>query len=85
MSDWDFRVRGFAGHRHPNGIPAGTLLVETVHRSESSAYAEIEAWKARMQRGEASRAELIDLRSKGNLTDLNIHPWTEIQWSWKRG
>jgi hypothetical protein len=81
-SSVQFRVRGFAGGRHPNHIRVGTLLLETTHSSESSASAEIEAWKTRMNRGEVSHAELIDSRIGGWLTNLNIQPYTEIPWSW---
>ena len=88
MSGWDFRVRGFAGGRHPNGVPAGTLLVETTHKGESSAFIEIEAWKARMRRGEVSRVELIDLRpSDGrgrSLTNMSVYEHTDIPWSHTR-
>ncbi len=81
---WDFRVRGFAGSRHPRGAPVGTLLLETTHKGESSAAAEVDAWKSRMARGEVSKIELIDLRVGGRLTNLNIFEHTEIPWSWTR-
>lgn len=80
---WDFRIRGFAGCKHPNHAPPGTLLLETTHKGESSAAMEIDAWKSRMRRGEVSKAELIDLRIGGKLTNLNIFEETEITWSWK--
>lgn len=81
MKRWLFRVRGFAGHDHPY-ISHGRLLVDTVHDSESSASAEIDAWKVRMRRGQAERVELIDLRSDGALTNLTVTVDTDIPWSW---
>jgi len=80
---WDFKVRGFAGPKHPRA-ECGWLLVETVHKGESSAAIEIEVWQDRMRRGDAGRAELIDMRPGGALTNLNIHAETEIPWSWKK-
>lgn len=84
MSNWEFRIRGYAGERHARRIPHGELLLETVHANESSAYVEIEAWKARMARYEVGRAELIDLRPMGKLTNMNVRPETDIPWSWRR-
>ena len=81
---WDFRVRGFAGGRHPCGARLGTLLGETTHKGESSAAVEIDAWKSRMARGEVSKVELIDLRVGGTLTNLNVFEHREIPWSWTR-
>jgi hypothetical protein len=83
MNGWKFKVRGFAGPSHPRGAPVGTLLLETVHKGEPSAAMEIEAWQTRMCDGSASRAELIDMRPGGNLTNLQIYADTEIAWSWK--
>ena len=78
-----FIVRGFAGSRHHNGVPFGTLLMETTHTSEVSAFVTIEAWQARMKRpGEVIRAELLDCRPGGMLTDLHINEATQIKWSW---
>lgn len=82
--NWDFRVRGYAGGRHPKGIPVGSLLLETVHKGEASAAIEIECWQERMCRGEVSHAELIDLRYGGRLTNLQIYAETKIMWSYKR-
>lgn len=86
MRDWDFRVRGFAGGHHHGGVPFGILLVETTHVGESSASLEIEAWKSRMRDkpGDVSRAELIDLRLGGTLTNMNVRPETKIPWSWTK-
>ena len=81
---WDFRVRIFAGGRHPKGIPPGTLLLETTHKGESSAAVEIDAAKSRMARYEVSKVELIDLRIGGTLTNLNVFEYTEIPWSWAK-
>ena len=81
MSAVKFRVRGFAGGRHPDA-KFGALLLETVHSTETSAYVEIEAWKERMKRGEVSKVELIDCC--GGLTNLNVQPYTDIPWSWRR-
>jgi hypothetical protein len=83
MSSWDFKIRGFAGDRHPRK-PPGAFLVATAHKGEASASIEIEAWQARMRRGEVSRAELIDMRPDGSLTNYNIGPETKIPWSWSR-
>jgi len=79
-----FRVRGFASGRHPDQIPFGTLLLETSHTTETSAYVEIEAWKERMKRGEVSRVELVDQRVGGTLTNLDVQPHTDIPWSWRK-
>jgi hypothetical protein len=81
MSNWDFKVRGFSGARHQS-VPPGQLLVETVHKGEASAAMEIEAWQDRMRRGDASRAELIDMRPNGTLTNLKIYSETRVPWSW---
>lgn len=81
MPDWDFKVRGFAGGRHPSGVKPGTLLLETTHKGERSAYIEVETWKERMRRGEVSKVELIDMRPLGKLTDLYVYDYTEIPWS----
>ena len=80
-----FRVRGFAGAHHPRGARFGTLLLETTHRTESSAAVEVEAWQSRMTKrpGEVSHAELIDCRIGGSLTEMNIRPETVIPWSWR--
>jgi hypothetical protein len=80
---WNFRITGFAGGRHPRA-PFGTKLLVTSHKSEASAYAEIEAWRERMRRGEASKVELIDLRPGGNLTNVAVYQETQIPWSWRR-
>ncbi len=82
-NDWDFKVRGFAGPRNPRHAPVGSLLVETVHKGESSAAIEIEVWQTRMRDGSASRVELIDMRPCGKLTNLQVYADTEIAWSWK--
>jgi hypothetical protein len=77
-----FIVRGFSSSQHPAGF--GKLLLETAHTTEASASIEIDAWKARIQRNEASRVELIDCRVGGTLTDLNIQPYTYIPWPWRK-
>jgi len=77
-----FRVRGFSSGRHP--MPFGTLLLETSHTTETSAYIEIEAWKERMKRGEVSKVELIDHRVGGKLTNLDVQLHTDIPWSWRK-
>lgn len=81
--NWDFKVRGFAGPSHPRGAPVGTLLLETVHKGESSAATEVDVWQTRMRDGSAIRAELIDMRPGGKLTNLQVYEETEIAWSWK--
>lgn len=83
MPDWDFRIRGYAGGRHPREIRPGTLLLETTHKGEASASIEIECWQERMKRGEVSKVELIDMRPRGKLTDLNVHAHTVVPWSWR--
>ena len=77
----DFKVRGFAGGRHPAGVKLGALLMETDHQGETSASVEVDVWKKRMERGEVSKCELIDLRPLGKLTNLDIYEHTEIPWS----
>jgi hypothetical protein len=79
---WDFRIRGYAGSRHPRRITPGTILGETVHRGETSAAVEIDAWQSRMGRGEVSHVELIDIRQGGRLTNLHVYEYTKIPWSW---
>lgn len=79
-----FKVRAFAGGRH-RSAPAFTLLSETTHTTEVSAYVEIEALRERMLRGEVARAELIDQRVGGELTCLNVYNYTPIPWSWTKG
>lgn len=81
-SGWDFKIRGYAGPRHPS-LRLGTLLLETTHNGEASAYIEIEAWKTRMRGGYVTHVELVDLRPGGKLTNLMIYPETEIPWSWQ--
>jgi hypothetical protein len=73
---WEFTVRGFSAR--------GQKMMETSHSTEASAAIEIEAWQARMGRGEVGHAELIDLRPGGRLTNLRVYRSTEIPWSWKR-
>lgn len=81
MGDWDFRIRGFAGARHPKKIRPGSLLLETTHKGEASAYVEIETWRERMRRGEVRHVELIDMRPGGILTNLLVYAETRIPWS----
>jgi len=77
---WDFRVRGFAGVNHHAGVPLGQLLVETTHKGIASAQIEVQTWQRRIERGDASRCELIDLRPGGKLTHLNIKATSVINW-----
>jgi hypothetical protein len=83
-----FRVKGFAGGKHPRGVRLGTLLIETVHGSEASAYAELCAHAARIKRGEESYAVLIDMRDHDDrpggkdLTNLHVTSEHDVEWSW---
>lgn len=77
----EFIVRGYAGFRHRVAKPY-TLLMATTHSSEASAAVEIDAWKARMRRGEVSHCELIDQRPDGGLTNIRVDEDTVIKWSW---
>lgn len=52
---WCWCVRGFD--------LKGQLLVETVHKGDSSKDMEVDVWKTRMARGEVSRIEIIDRRT----------------------
>jgi hypothetical protein len=85
---WKFRVKGFAAGSHPSGVRPGTKIIETVHGSEASAYAELCAHAARIKRGEESHAELIDLRDHDDrpggkdLTNLHITSEHDVEWSW---
>ena len=81
---WDFRITGYAGHKHPNKAPFGTQLMITTHKGESSAAMEIEVWQNRMRRGEVSYVELIDLRPGGCLTNCRVTEDTKIPWSWEK-
>jgi hypothetical protein len=81
----DFKIRGFAGPRHPYNVPPGAFLMETNHFSEASAAIEITAWQSRIERGEVAYVELDDLRPMGVLTNHRVYADTEIAWSWKRG
>jgi len=75
-----FRVRGFAGSKHHNYAPFGTLLGETTHTSVSSAQVEVQVWQIRMRRQEVSHCELIDMRPGGAMTNLKIYAETELVW-----
>jgi hypothetical protein len=77
--NWDFRVRGFAGSKHPGKAPFGVMLVETSHRGISSAQTETLAWAARIDRGEVSRVEIIDMRPGGKMTNLKLYTSAEIK------
>ena len=80
--DHRFRIRGYAGHKHPSGAGTGALVLETMHTTESSASIEIDAYFARMKRGEIGHVELIDCRPGGALTCMDVRPETPIAWSW---
>lgn len=41
--------------------PDGTLALETTHRTEASAQIEVEAYRARMARGEIARIDVTRL------------------------
>jgi hypothetical protein len=60
MSNWDYRVRGYAGHHHRQ-YPHGVLIKETTHKGEASLEMEVHAWQSRMKRDDASRCEIIYL------------------------
>jgi hypothetical protein len=53
-----YRVKGYAGHKHPTA-GYGVLLLETHHSSESSKDVEVIVWRERIRRGEASKVEII--------------------------
>lgn len=53
---WEYRIRAY---RSPN--KGGGLLIETVHRGESSRDMEIAVFKERMKRGEVDHIEVIDM------------------------
>jgi hypothetical protein len=77
----DFRVRGFAGSRHPRGAPRGSLLLETVHRGVGSAQTEILVWMDRLKRtGEIDHVELIDCRPGGMATCMDVRNYESINW-----
>lgn len=61
MAEWDFVVSGFS---------KGQLLVQTTHKGEASMQVEVEAWKARMRRGECDKIVISDQRPK----------WVREQW-----
>lgn len=61
-SDADYLVRGYSRAQV-------YLLVETLHRSEASMRVEIEAWRARMRRGEVSRIEVVN-RNTGHMDTI---------------
>ena len=71
-----FIVRGFDAR--------GNLLLETTHTTETSASIEIDVWQTRMARSgdRAARAELIDCRPGGRLTNIAVYSYTKIAWSW---
>lgn len=73
-----FIVRGYDAR--------GTLLLATTHESEASAAIEIDVWQTRMNKAgdPAARAELIDCRIDGKLTDTKVYAHTQIPWSWTR-
>lgn len=53
---WEYRIRAY---RPPN--QGGGLLIETVHRGESSRDMEIDVFRARMARGEVGHIDVISL------------------------
>ena len=59
---WMYKVRGYAGSKHPRAR-LGDLLLETVHGCKSSMEIEVLCWKDRIKRGDASRCEVIDLET----------------------
>lgn len=83
--DWDFKVRGYAGMKHPHARPR-EWLGETSHRGLSSLQMEIMVWQTRCARGDASHCEIIDLRPGGTLTMQNIDDTTKIDWkeAWRK-
>ena len=52
---WCWLVRGFDTKGH--------LLVETVHKGDTSKDMEVDVWKTRMKRGEVGRIEVVDRRT----------------------
>jgi hypothetical protein len=77
--NWDFRVKGFAGPKHPR-CTIGTELGETTHRGVSSLQMEIEVWQSRCKDGSALYCQIIDLRPGGNLTSLRVDHHTKFDW-----
>jgi hypothetical protein len=78
--DWDFRVVLFAGARHP-GAREGERVYEVSLKGETTAALEIHVSQGRMRKGEILRAELIDLRVGGKLTNLDVRADTQIPWA----
>lgn len=77
--EWDFRVRGYAGPKHPKAS-ALELLGETSHKGVSSAQVEVQMWQYRCKRGDASHCELIDCRPGRNMKMLTINASTDVDW-----
>lgn len=61
MREWDFRVLGYAGAKHPRARP-GECLGETGHQGIASVQMEIMVWQERCTRGDASYCQMIDCR-----------------------
>lgn len=67
-----FRVRAMLGNE---------MISETLHTTERGAADKVAYWLE--QRPEtASHCQLIDLRPLGELTNLGVYPWSEVEWSW---
>ena len=80
MPDWDFRVQGVAGPKHPRA-KVGEFLGETGHKGISSLQLEVQVWQARCKRGDALHFTIIDCRRGGKMTMLRADHNTEINWS----
>lgn len=76
---WDFRIRGYAGSKHPRAR-LGEFLGETTHKGISSAQMEIQVWQDRCTRGDASCCVLIDMRPGGQMTNLRVDATTKLDW-----
>jgi hypothetical protein len=67
---WDWRIRSYNRKNQ--------LLLETVHKGNASKWAELQAYKARMQRGDdITRIEIVALTSLAPTVAIN--DWKEIE------
>lgn len=59
----DFRIRSYAGPKHPIAN-CGDFLLETINRGSASASTELHTYLRRMERGEIERVEIIAMEPR---------------------
>jgi hypothetical protein len=65
VSRWEYEIKGYSGPQHPAVLARrmliGDLILDTYHLGEHSRDIEVAVWRDRLERGEASRIEVISL------------------------